>query len=81
MIDGDAGRRQHVAEDAQRLEPADPVGRDRLAGHRPQLGRGARPVERRRIEPDAVDGVPHDRLREHLGRGVVAVHLGVAPAR
>src|SRR5690606_41311314 len=39
-----------------------------------QLGLRARSVERRRIEPHALDRVAQDRLGQDLGRGVVPVH-------
>ena len=73
MVDRDARRRQHVGEDAQRLEAADALRRDRPPGHGAQVGLGPGVVERRRIEAQPVDRVPHDGLGEDLGRVIVPV--------
>ena len=74
MVDRDARRTEHVGEDSQRLEPADPFGGHGLADHRPQLGGRSGLVERRRVHPHALDGVSHDGLRQDLGRRIVTMH-------
>ena len=74
VVGGDARRGEHLAEDAQGFQPANPRRRDRTPDHRSQLGGRSRMVERRRLHPHAVDGVAHDRLREHFTGAVVAVH-------
>ncbi len=71
VVDGDARRGEDIAEDPQRLEPADAGGRDRLAGRGAQLGERARAVERRRFELHPPRGVVDDRLGE-LGHPLVA---------
>jgi hypothetical protein len=76
VIDRDAGGRQHVAEDAQRLQPADACGRHGVAGHRPQLFLGAGVVQRWRVHPQALDRVADDRLDQDLVVGVQAMHAG-----
>ncbi|MEI2704488.1 MAG: hypothetical protein V9E89_04315 [Ilumatobacteraceae bacterium] len=73
VIDRDARRRQDVGEHAQGLEPADAPRVDRVTGHRPQLGHGARPVQRG-IHAHPVDGVAQDRLGEDFGRRIVQMH-------
>src|SRR4249920_3408054 len=74
MVDRDARRAEHVGEDPECLEAADPLRRHRLADHRPQLRGRPGLVEWWWIEAHALDGVPHDSLRQHLGRGIVTMH-------
>ena len=74
MVRRDAGLREHVAKDAQCFQSADAPLVDRAPGHRLQFGGRARAVEGRRVEAHAVDGVPHDRLGQHLGGRIMLMH-------
>ena len=76
MIDRYAGRRQHLAEDAQRLEATDALPGDGSAGHGPQLGFRSGVVEGWRIEPHALQRIADDGLGQDLVAAVQAVHAG-----
>ena len=75
MVDGDARRREHLGEHAQRLERRRcPSRRDRRPGQRRQLVGRPRAVERWRVEVDALNGVAHDRFGERPRRVVRVEH-------
>ena len=73
VVGGDRGGREHVAPQAQRLLPADALGRDRLTRERVQLLDGARSVERLR-QRDAIARVRLDRSGQPLGLIGEVVH-------
>ena len=80
MINGDAGRREHVLEHAQRPNAASMpylviVGPVRVA----QFLRSTGVIERRRVEAHPVDGIADDRLRPFLGRPIMNVHRASVP--
>jgi hypothetical protein len=76
MVDRDTGRGQDVAEHPEGFEPSHSTRSNRSARHRPELTRSAGTIERWRVKSNSVDGIPDDRLRQHLGRVVVAMHVG-----
>ena len=78
VVGRQAGRREVLGEQPQRLEAAEALRGDRLADHRGERLRGRRPVERR-LHPDALLGIRDDRLgeRRELGVLVLLVRLPV----
>ncbi len=74
MVDGDARRREDLAEHAERFEAAEPCRRDGDSGRLPEVTGGHGVIERRRVHAHPVDRVANDRIGELLGRAVVRVH-------
>jgi hypothetical protein len=71
VVHRDAGRCEHLLEDAQGLQTPDPVSGDRDAGRGAQLGGATGMVEGWRVEPHPLDRVLHDGLGQFLGCPVV----------
>ena len=77
MVRRDASRREVLGEDLQGPHPTDPSRGDGGSDGRAELLGRAGPVERRRIESDAVDRVPEDRPGELVGGFVEGVHAAI----
>ena len=61
--------------EANGLEATDAIGRDGVTRHGHEFGSRQCCIERRRVEAHTLDGCANDRLRQHLGRRIMRVHV------
>jgi Probable cobalt transporter subunit (CbtB) len=74
MIDRDRRGSEHVAKDPQCFEATNAGRGDCAPGHRSQFGGRATAIERWRVEPNSIDRVAQNCLRQNLGGRVVLMH-------